>query len=387
MSTYGCVPLVIAVLIAVPAAEGQEADGFRAALFNGENLDGWHVTGCEAAVADRLLVLQSGNGLVRTDHEYGDFVLELDWRAEKDADWDSGIFFRAALPEKGRPWPTRYQVNLLAGQEGNVKGLEGAQSTGLVKPGQWNHFKLKVVGSQAELEINGQPAWKASGVEPASGYLGLQAEVDKGGRFQFKNLVVTELRHRSLFNGRDLSGWSGGGGEASACWKVADGLLECTGEKGPWLRSQREHGDFNLRLQYRLKTGGNSGVFVRVPEDGAHQGREMAGGGPSGVEVQILDDASGRYREIQPYQFAGSIYAIAPAEHHVSRLPGRWNTLEIDCRGTHYRIVHNGVVLVDADAERFPELANRELSGFLGLQNHSEQVWFRDLRVATSDAN
>ena len=58
------------------------ADGtYRASLFNGRDLDGWQVTGCDAVVEDGLLVLKAGDGFVRTNERHGDFVLELDWRA------------------------------------------------------------------------------------------------------------------------------------------------------------------------------------------------------------------------------------------------------------------------------------------------------------------
>lgn len=351
-------------------------------LFNGRDLEGWVVTGCKAGVEDGLLVLQEGDGLVRSEHDYGDFVLELEWRARKDAAWDSGVYFRAEPPAAGKPWPSRYQANLEQGKEGNVKNLAGAESSGLAKAGQWNQLRLKVVGSRAELAINGRPAWKVDGVKPARGYIGFQAEIAKGGQFEFRNINITELDHKPLFNGRDLTGWEGAGQDASACWKVEDQTLLCTGQRGPWLRSKSQYGDFNLRLEYKLKPGGNSGVYVRVPEDGNHRGKELSGGKPSGIEVQILDDGAERYRDLKDYQFCGSLYAISAASPHVGRSAGHWNSMEIDCRGDHYRVIHNGVLVVDATSESAPELARRELRGFLGLQNHSEEVWFRNIRVA-----
>src|SRR5690606_19636849 len=162
---------------------------------------------------------------------------------------------------------------------------------------------------------------------------------------------------RSLFNGRDLDGWQGVTSDAAQSWRVEVGLLVCTGAKGTWLRSREQYGDFNLRFEYKLKPGGNSGIYVRVPADGAHR----EGGG---VEVQLLDDAAERYRDIKPGQFGGSVYLVAPATQHVSRPAGEWNTMEINCRGTSYRITHNGVVVVDASAREFPELAQRFTRGY-----------------------
>ncbi len=359
----------------VPMAAGADAPhGYATALFDGKTLAGWHVTGCEAVVEDGAIAVKEGNGLLRTDARYTDFVLELDWKALKGDRWDSGIYFRCELPPKGTPWPKRYQVNIRKGMEGNVGGLEGATSRRLCKPGEWNHFKLTVAGTTAALQINGKPAWKADGLKSPCGYICLQAEVPGGGRFLFRNVRLTELGYKSLFDGKSLAGWEevGGGRE---CWKVKDGLLLCTGKPGSWLRSLQQHGDFNLRLEYRLKPEGNSGVYTRVPKNGRH--RDPG----DGVEIQILDDAHPRYAKLKPYQYSGSVYAIAPARQRVGLPPGQWNRLEINCRGADYRVTHNGTVIVDAKAAEFPELNRRLKTGFLGLQNHREEVYFRKLRI------
>jgi hypothetical protein len=371
---------IVIGLICQASAQGAD-EGYTRSMFNGQNLDGWHVTNCDASVEQGSLVLKEGNGFVRSDHAYGDFTLELDWKPRQAAMYDSGIYFRSELPSGPRPWPTRYQVNLLEGDEGNCKQLPGATSKGLIKRGQWNHFKLTAVGSKASLEINGQPAWSVDGVVPATGYIGFQAEVIKGGQFEFKNIRLTEHGYRSLFNGRDLTGWEGATTDAAACWKVDEGLLVCTGEKGPWLRSLEEFGDFNLRLEYKLKPGGNSGVYVRVPQNGNHHTKDRPAGTPAGVEIQLLDDAAERYKTLKDYQYTGSVYAIAAAEKRVCKPAGQWNTIEINCLGPDYRMTHNGEVILTATASEFPELKNRLLKGYLGLQNHSEEVWFRNLRI------
>lgn len=356
----------------------EEQQGVRLSLFNGQDLSGWTAIHCQAGVENGLLVLQDGNGLLRTDHSYDDFILELEWRPRKAEAFDSGVYFRCQPPAPGENWPQRYQVNLQQGKEGNLIGSTAAAIEGLVKQGDWNHLRLTVVGDTAELEINGQHAWRTSGLDPSPGYIGLQVETPLGGQFEFRNLFVTELRARSLFNGQDLAGWEGADQDASACWRVEEGLLVCTGEKGPWLRCQQPVADFNLRLEYLLLPGGNSGVYVRVPDDGNHHGPG------SGVEIQLLDDAHERYRNLKAYQYSASVYDIAPADPHVSRPAGEWNSLEIDCSGPSYRIVHNGVVVVDAEPIGFPLLNERLLAGRLGLQNHSETVKFRNLRLAPS---
>jgi len=178
-------------LAAEPGSDG--SGGSWVSLFDGRTLAGWKVIGCEAVVEDGAILLKSGNGLVRSERPYRNFVLEIEWKALRDDNWDSGIFFRASDPPPGAPWPKTYQANLRKGMEGNVNELQTARSVGLAKPGEWNHFRLTVVGTRAELAINGKPAWKADGVTTPSGYIALQAEIPGGGPFLFRNIRIKEL--------------------------------------------------------------------------------------------------------------------------------------------------------------------------------------------------
>jgi hypothetical protein len=84
-------------------------------LFDGRTLDGWDVLTCEAVVQDGVILLQAGNGLVQTAKKYRDFVLDYEWKALRDDNWDSGVYFRYDEVPAGRPWPKRYQVNLRKG--------------------------------------------------------------------------------------------------------------------------------------------------------------------------------------------------------------------------------------------------------------------------------
>jgi len=165
----------------------------RVSLFDGKTLNGWTLVTCEAEVDGGDILLKAGNGLVQTEKKYGDFILEFDWKALRDEKWDSGVYFRYDTIPPKRPWPRRYQINLMQGMEGNLNDLEGAKSEGLVKDGQWNRFKLTVQGSKVSLEINGKPAWSADGLVEPVGYIGLQAEVPGGGQYRFKNIYITEL--------------------------------------------------------------------------------------------------------------------------------------------------------------------------------------------------
>ncbi|MBM4032686.1 MAG: DUF1080 domain-containing protein [Planctomycetes bacterium] len=179
-------------LLASAAGWTGEAEGW-VEMFNGKDLAKWDVLTCEAEIQDGALLIKSGNGLVQTKEQYGDFVLDLEWKALKQDRWDSGIYFRYTSVPKGRPWPGGPQANLAKGIEGNVAELKGASSKGLTKAGEWNRFVLTVKGTAAELEINGKPAWKADGLKVPKGYIALQAEVPQGGQFLFRNVRIKPL--------------------------------------------------------------------------------------------------------------------------------------------------------------------------------------------------
>jgi hypothetical protein len=355
-------------------------DGGSQLRIDSDLLDGWVVeNGCEADVVDGCIRLKAGDGWLRSHHKYRDFDLHVEWKALQAAGYDAGIYIRSAGEGKPFPKPT-YQINLLDGKEGNLAQLKGAESAGLIRKGDWNAFDIHVEGEHVALKINGQPAWSVGGLQAADGYVGFQIEVPKGGQFLLRNITVKELNYKPLCDGQDLAGWTAVGGAAADCWSVVDGCIVCNGQKGPWLRSDASFGDFNLRFDYQLSPGGNSGIYVRVPEDGNHH-RENDTLPPAGVEVQVLDDFAEKHAKLKDYQYSASVYDIAGASPRVSRQPGGWNTMEINCRGQHYSIVHNGTTVVNLTEDDHPLIKLRKTEGFLGLQNHSTVVRFRNLRI------
>jgi hypothetical protein len=184
----------------------------------------------------------------------------------------------------------------------------------------------------------------------------------------------------ALFNGRDLSGWEPVGKGAGDDWSVDNACIVCKGKGHTWLRSRQQYDDFDLRLEYQVSPGANSGVYVRVGADGNHH-RDSPTAPPAGFEVQILDDSAPRYAGLKDYQYSASVYDIAGAKPRVSKPAGEWNTLQINCAGPHVTIRHNGVRVVDAGPDRYPLLKLRNRRGFLGLQSHNGVVRFRNLRI------
>lgn len=183
-----------------------------------------------------------------------------------------------------------------------------------------------------------------------------------------------------LFNGKDLTGWKAYDTKGEN-WLVEDGLLVCNGKGAGWLGTDRDYADFILRLEYRLKPGGNSGVYLRAPEKG-HISRV-------GMEIQILDDHDPRYANIDYYQYTGALYHVAAPTRRASKQAGEWNAMELRALGRQLIVLVNGKKVVDVDldhcrkdaavAKEHPGLART--SGRIGLQSHTDRVEFRNIYV------
>src|SRR5258708_37141655 len=93
-----CLCITVAGLLAsaIPASSAEPPPAqFSHSLFDGQSLHGWTAeNGCEAAVENGLLVLKGGDGWLRSEHTYADFVLRVEWRAPKATNYDTGIFVR-----------------------------------------------------------------------------------------------------------------------------------------------------------------------------------------------------------------------------------------------------------------------------------------------------
>ena len=150
------------------------------------------------------------------------------------------------------------------------------------------------------------------------------------------------------------------------------------GEGGGWLSTEKTYGDFVLKLEYRLRPGGNSGVFIRSPRTGDPA--------YTGMEIQILDDESDRYKALQPFQYCGSVYGVVAAKRGQAKPAGEWNALEIRAEGPKVQVKLNGATIVDANLDDHPDAAEKHpgikrRDGYIGLQSHSEPVEFRNIQI------
>jgi hypothetical protein len=191
--------------------------------------------------------------------------------------------------------------------------------------------------------------------------------------------LAQEKEFTPLYNGKDLTGWHVQGGKLKS-WKADGELLSCVAAGGGWLTSDHQYGDFELRLEYRIPPGGNSGVGLRYPAQGdpAH----------AGMEIQILDDDASQYRDLKPAQYTGGIYYQAAPTAKAAKPPGEWNRYVIRCKGPMITVQLNGVLIQNVNVEKFTTgeggylpLAQRPRKGFVGLQSHGDRVDFRKIEI------
>jgi hypothetical protein len=199
----GLVFLIIACSLSLQVrAEGlsdeEKAAGF-VPLFNGTGLTGWRFTGSEESPPKTLpdnwkveegviKVTGGGSPHLATAEKYADFELRLQWRGMKDK-YNSGLFIRSK-PDLGSN-----QLNLAKGSEGAFIGgkVEGAKPVGDLQkpPGEWNEWRIIAAGEKLTFYCNGQLAWEATGLKPAEGHIGLQAE---GAPLEFRNLRLRKIK-------------------------------------------------------------------------------------------------------------------------------------------------------------------------------------------------
>jgi hypothetical protein len=422
-----CSIAILALAVTARPMLGEDAHkppkGF-APIFNGEDLAGWHggsthdpatITTEEQSKWDAEIpqhwsvekgeLVSDGHGPhLRTKKEFGDFEMWVDWKLSPKG--DSGIYLRDC-PQVQLWDPTNEEAH----QHGSDKGSGGLWNNQTHKRfppvvadkpiGEWNRMYIRMVGEHVKVVLNDETVvddvvlenyFDRSKPVPMQGAIHLQTH---GSETRFRNVFIREIPHDeadeilkeikggeegfgSIFNGKDLTGWTG----ATDDYEVVDAALQCKPQRGGTLITEQEYDNFVMRLKFRLPAGGNNGLALRVPH---------AKGLPSdtGLEIQVLDDKPEHYPDLKPYQAHGSVYGLAAADRGYLRPTGEWNYQETVVDGDHIEVHLNGFKITECDlaeARKQPldgkthEGAARE-SGHIGFCGHGDPVSFRDITL------
>ena len=423
--------LIPAAIFELTAQAQQQAPTGFSALVNGRDLIGWHGMGhfdprklwamSDDERAKKLAadmedfkthwrvengeLINDGNGpYATTDKEYGDIELLIEYKTVPLA--DSGIYLRANpqvqiwdYTKEGGKW----NIGADKGSGGlwnNSPGAPGKDPLVLAdKPfGEWNSFRIIQVGDKTTVFLNGKLVvdhaalenfWDRSKPLWQKGPIQLQTH---GGEIRWRNIFIREIGaeeantiltkrdasgFRSIFNGKDLSGWAG----PIDNYEVRYGAILCKPGKGGTIYTKEEYSDFVARLEFKLPPGGNNGLAIRYPGlgDTAYFGM---------CELQVLDNSAEQYKKLDPRQYHGSAYGMVAAHREFLRMAGEWNFQEVTIKGSTIKVELNGTTILETDLSKVTDFMDDKAhpgkdrkSGHFGFAGHNDPVQFRNIEV------
>jgi hypothetical protein len=410
--------------LALPGHAAQKAPRGFTPLFNGTDLAGWrggdtfdHRKWLEMSeearngtnanwTADMRKHWSAQNGeLVNDGHgryekDYGDFELLVEYKTVPLA--DSGIYLRGVPQVQIWDFTETNKFNLGAdkgsgGLWNNSAGAPGKDPLVLAdkKFGQWNKFRILMVGARVSVWLNGKLVVDHANLEnyydrkkpvPPRGPIELQTH---GGEIRWRNIFIREIGSdeankileakggkgfESVYNGKDFTGWAG----PVENYEVKNGAIVCKPKTGGTIFTKDEYGDFMARVEFQLPPNGNNGLAIRYPGQGdtAYVGM---------CELQVLDD---NYKGIDPRQAHGSAYGMVAAQRGYQHPIGDWNFEEVTIKGSKIKVELNGTIILDTDLATVKEfMANSahpgkdRTSGHFGFAGHNDPVAFRKISI------
>ena len=344
-------------------------------LFDGETDFGWKA-GSKAnwKVADGAISVSEGEkGLFSTTSPFADYVLKVDFRADKQT--NSGVFLRTPA-QPTDPTEDCYELNIAPDDNPfPTGGFVGRQkSEGGHTTGEWQTFEVAADGAHFNVKLDGKQVLDYVDPKPlARGLIGLQLN---SGPVAFRNIKLKPLGLKPIFNGRDLSGWKVFPGKKSEYTVTPEGELNVKNGPGQ-LESEGKFGDFVLQLEV-FSNGKhlNSGIFFR----------SIPGEFWNGYESQIQNGYKDGDRT-QPLDFGtGAIYRRQKARKVVSN-DFEWFSKTILAAGDHVAVWVNGYPVTDWTDTRAPNANPRQglrrEAGTLIIQGHdpTTDLSFRNLKA------
>ena len=351
-----------------------------------------------------------GGGDIVTVHQYDDFELEMEWKAQAGA--NSGIMY-LANENNGASYFSAPEYQVFGDEDltsdnnvssGALYALYSPKNKTLNPPGEVNHARIVHCAGNVEHWVNGVlvlrakigsvdwnkrvaaskfNAWQDFGTVK-KGHIVLQ---DHGNDVWFRSIRVREIpnSHRwrydgdfvQMFNGYDMAGWSAhlkNEAKMEDVWSVADGVLSCKGNPAGYIYTDRKYQNFVLEVDWRwdpvTQKGGNSGVLFR--QIGEHKVW------PKSIEAQLQSGSAGDFwcigefpMKTDPERTRGrNTKHTGMNENEI----GKWNHYEIHCNGGDVVLMVNGKVVNSAS-----DCA--EVAGSICLQSEGTPIQFKNIRL------
>jgi hypothetical protein len=207
------------------------------------------------------------------------------------------------------------------------------------------------------------------------------------------NTLTAEQRHEGwklMFDGKTTAGWHRFDQTTMGkAWTVDGGDLHlAAGSKdGGDIVYDGTYANFDLKVDWKIATAGNSGVMFYVQE-----GPQYKYPWQTGIESQVLDDAAAEDSKFKHH--AADLYDLIACKSGFVRPANEWNSLELISDHGHLVEKINGTVVVETTLwdDNWKQLIAgskfRSMPGFgtfhegkISLQDHGDEVWFRNIMI------
>lgn len=442
---------IICIMLLSQCGVPKLTDNGWQSLFNKKDLQGWKQMNGKAVYEVKngeivgTTVANTPNSFLATQKIYGDFILELELFV--DPSMNSGIQVRSlSKPEYQNGRVHGYQIEVDPAPRQWSGGIYDEARRGWLYPmeynpkgknafknGQWNKYRVEAIGNSLRTWVNGIPTAHLIDAETSSGFIALQVHsIGKndtpGKQIKWRNIrIKTSNLNASpnddifvantipnnlsaqekangfslLWDGKTSNGWRGVYKTRfpDTGWEMSNGELRVLksggGESvnGGDIVTQKEYGAFELKFDFKLSPGANSGVKYFVTETEKNKGSAI------GPEYQILDDERHPDAKLgkNGNRTLGSLYDLITSAKipESQKKPGEWNQAIIRVypdNNIEYWLNGHKILEYKRGSEKFLDLVSKSKykdwpnfgmapKGRILLQDHGDAVAFRSIKI------